>query len=61
MIARRHPETAVVFMSGYAQEAVLRAGSLNGAAFIAKPFDVEELSNVLRATVRGPHEAPPPV
>jgi CheY-like chemotaxis protein len=60
MLARKHPETAVVFMSGYAEEAVLRAGSLGrGAAFIAKPFDVGELCVLLRRIIETPSEVQP--
>jgi PAS domain S-box-containing protein len=61
LLARKHPETAVVFMSGYAEEAVLRAGSLaHGAAFLAKPFDVGELCLLLRRILQTPSEAHPP-
>jgi FixJ family two-component response regulator len=61
LLARKHPETAIVFMSGYAEEAVLRAGSLgHGAAFIAKPFDVGELCLLLRRILQTPSEAHPP-
>jgi CheY-like chemotaxis protein len=60
MIVQKHPETAVVFMSGYANEAVLRVGSLRaGASFIAKPFDVEDLCELLRTVLEKPREAPP--
>jgi PAS domain S-box-containing protein len=61
MMVRKHPETAVVFMSGYAEEAVLRVGSLGpGASFIAKPFDVEDLCELLRSVLEKPGEAPGP-
>jgi len=61
MIARKHPETSVVFMSGYAEEAVLRVGNLRqGAAFIAKPFDVDELCKLIRSAIEKPEEAHPP-
>lgn len=40
--ARSHPETAVIFMSGYAEEAVLPPGGPDeGVAFMGKPFEVE--------------------
>jgi hypothetical protein len=48
-------------MSGYAEEAVLRAGSLgHGAAFIAKPFDVGELCLLLRRILQTQSEARSP-
>ena len=43
LLARSHPETAVIFMSGYAEEAVLAQGALGaGGAFIGKPFEVDD-------------------
>jgi two-component system cell cycle sensor histidine kinase/response regulator CckA len=54
LLARTHPETAIVYMSGYAEEAVLTPGIRGGAAsFIAKPFEVGELRAVLQRAVRG--------
>jgi PAS domain S-box-containing protein len=61
MIVRKHPETSVVFMSGYAEEAVVRVGSLRpGASFISKPFDVDDLCELLRTVLEKPREAAPP-
>ncbi|HLK38922.1 MAG TPA: ATP-binding protein [Polyangiaceae bacterium] len=42
------PETKVLYMSGYAEEAVERVGALDAAVFIAKPFS----SAALRQKVR---------
>jgi PAS domain S-box-containing protein len=56
----RHPDAAVVLMSGYSDEAVARHGTLNpDSAFIEKPYDLSELVRLLRklldgATPRGP-------
>ena len=45
----RHPETSVVFMSGYADEAVADHGELEqAAAFIQKPWQLPDLAGVLR-------------
>jgi len=45
----RHPETRVVFMSGYADEAVTRHGELEqAAAFVQKPWRLPELAGILR-------------
>jgi len=45
----RHPETRVVFMSGYADEAVARHGELEqAAAFVQKPWQLPELAGTLR-------------
>jgi two-component system cell cycle sensor histidine kinase/response regulator CckA len=49
LLARSHPETAVIFMSGYAEEAVLSRGSPgDGDAFIGKPFEVDALCARIR-------------
>jgi PAS domain S-box-containing protein len=45
----RHPDAAVILMSGYSDEAVARHGALNpDAAFIEKPYDYSELARLLR-------------
>ncbi len=45
LLVRSHPETAVIFMSGYAEEAVLSRGAPGAeGAFIGKPFEVDALS-----------------
>jgi PAS domain S-box-containing protein len=49
LLQRSHPETAVIFMSGYAEEAVLAQGSLGaGGDFIGKPFAVDDLTARIR-------------
>ena len=51
-VSARRPETKVLFMSGYTDQAVLRHGILDGsAAFIAKPFTAESLSRKIREVV----------
>jgi len=45
----RHPETRVIFMSGYADEAVARHGELEqAAAFVQKPWQLPELAGIVR-------------
>ncbi|HTP49761.1 MAG TPA: ATP-binding protein [Anaeromyxobacteraceae bacterium] len=49
VFVERHPETRVVFISGYADEAVARHGELDrAAAFVQKPWQFPELAGVLR-------------
>jgi two-component system, cell cycle sensor histidine kinase and response regulator CckA len=47
-----HPATRVLFMSGYADEAVVRNGSLKpGAVFLEKPFSSIDLARKVRAAL----------
>jgi signal transduction histidine kinase/ActR/RegA family two-component response regulator len=49
LLQRAHPETVVIFMSGYAEEAVLAQGSPGaGGDFIGKPFAVDALAARIR-------------
>jgi PAS domain S-box-containing protein len=49
LLHRSHPETAVIYMSGYAEEAVLAQGTLgSGSDFIGKPFAVDDLTARIR-------------
>lgn len=49
------PETRVLYMSGYSDEAILRHGVKNAPAhFIQKPFAVEALAQKLRETLSEP-------
>ena len=49
LLQRAHPETVVIFMSGYAEEAVLAQGSPGaGGDFIGKPFAVDALTARIR-------------
>ena len=44
-----HPEMKVLYMSGYADNAIVRHGVLPaGAAFVQKPFTPGALSNKIR-------------
>jgi CheY-like chemotaxis protein len=46
------PEMAVLYMSGYADNAIDQQGMLApGVAFLAKPFSIEELNNRVRTVL----------
>ncbi|WP_295133770.1 PAS domain-containing sensor histidine kinase [uncultured Reyranella sp.] len=48
-VASRWPETPVVFMSGYAQDAITHQGRLDaGVRLLAKPFRRHELAQMIR-------------
>ncbi|MBI5094823.1 MAG: PAS domain S-box protein [Candidatus Hydrogenedentes bacterium] len=51
-IVRARPETKVLFMSGYTEDAILRQGVLEGEiSFLHKPFTPSILANKLRAVI----------
>jgi signal transduction histidine kinase/ActR/RegA family two-component response regulator len=51
-VCRNQPSTRVLFMSGYADEAVVRHGTLNpGATFLEKPFSSADLARRVRETL----------
>jgi two-component system cell cycle sensor histidine kinase/response regulator CckA len=56
MVSSR-PGMAVLFMSGYADEDVVRSGLLPGAQLLRKPFTVEELNEAVRQALGGPRAA----
>jgi two-component system, cell cycle sensor histidine kinase and response regulator CckA len=48
-IVAERPATRVLFISGYAQDPAFRASVLGrGAAFLGKPFQLEELAGKVR-------------
>jgi two-component system, cell cycle sensor histidine kinase and response regulator CckA len=52
-LTRQHPETKVLFMSGYAEEAISQHGSIEpGSAFIAKPFSPSGLARAVHDLLR---------
>ena len=54
-IAGNHPDLAVLFVSGYASEAMIENGSLGTeAAFLAKPFTSDDLGRQVRALLDRP-------
>jgi CheY-like chemotaxis protein len=54
-LRRSHPETAAVFISGYAEEPLLREGVAREAVFLSKPFEVDELCRLIRSVLDRPH------
>jgi FixJ family two-component response regulator len=52
------PDARVLFMSGYADEAVARQGTLEaGSAFIEKPFSANDLARSVREVLDRPIRA----
>jgi two-component system, cell cycle sensor histidine kinase and response regulator CckA len=59
-IAALHPETKVMFMSGYSSDVLSQQGLLDGGIFfLAKPFTQKALLAKVRAAL-GPAKNPPP-
>jgi CheY-like chemotaxis protein len=52
-VGRIRPGIKVVFMSGYAAEAMGQHGSLGGAVLLRKPFEPSELAKVIGAALGG--------
>ena len=53
-LAQAHPETKVLYMSGYTDDALLRHGvSESTMAFLPKPFRPEDLLRAVRAVIEG--------
>jgi len=51
-LARRHPDLRVLFMSGYAENAIVREGLRHpSAGFIEKPFSPETLAREVRRSL----------
>jgi DNA-binding NarL/FixJ family response regulator len=54
----RHPETRVLYMSGYTDDAIVRRGVLEeGAPFLQKPFTPDALARKVREVLDGPRPA----
>jgi PAS domain S-box-containing protein len=54
-----HPETRVLYMSGYSQDAVQRHGvGKSSSQFIQKPFSVDALAHKVRETLASPGRIP---
>ena len=50
----RHPSLRVLYMSGYAEEAIERQGSLPaGGDLLEKPFTADQLARRVRAAIAG--------
>jgi two-component system cell cycle sensor histidine kinase/response regulator CckA len=51
----QHPDLRVLYMSGYAEEAIERQGSLPaGGDLLEKPFTADQLARRVRAAIAGP-------
>jgi FixJ family two-component response regulator len=54
-VRRRWPRTAVVFMSGYIENAMIHEGRLNpNVRLLTKPFHKNELAKMIRNTLDFP-------
>ncbi len=51
---KRHPGTAILFMTGYAEASVLGAWIKAGYRTIQKPFTVGDLDLAIKSTVYAP-------
>ena len=50
------PDLGIVFMSGYANDAIIREASSGAAVpFLRKPFTVQELTEIVHRTLEGRH------
>jgi FixJ family two-component response regulator len=57
-VRNRHPETRIVFMSGFTDEAAVRQAAAAGAIrFLQKPYTPVTLLHIIRAAL----DAPDPV
>ena len=55
-VTEARPETKVLYLSGYTEEAIAHEGVLDpGTAFLQKPFTLQLLSRKVREVLRGEH------
>jgi two-component system, cell cycle sensor histidine kinase and response regulator CckA len=53
-VLAKHPETKVLYMSGYTDDIIVRHGVLDGKmSFIGKPYTLEQLAGKLREVLSG--------
>jgi CheY-like chemotaxis protein len=53
-LAEKRPETKVLYLSGYTEDAIIHQGVLEpGTAFLQKPFTLQTLSRKVREVLRG--------
>ena len=58
-LAAARPDTRVLYMSGYSDDAILRHGVKRAAAhFIQKPFSIDALADKIRETLASPSNIP---
>ena len=54
-LAGTRPETKVLYLSGYTEDAILSDGSIeSGTAFLQKPFSLQSLSRKVREVLDSP-------
>jgi CheY-like chemotaxis protein len=58
-ITTRHPHIRVLFMSGYADQAILADTTLDLEPFLEKPFSANDLAQRIRDALDTPLDAPP--
>ena len=59
-LSRSRPETKVLYLSGYTEDAIVSDGSIeSGTAFLQKPFTLQNLSRKVRE-VLADHPCPGP-
>jgi two-component system cell cycle sensor histidine kinase/response regulator CckA len=52
-----HPQTRVLFLSGYTEDAIVHQGVLEpGTTFLQKPFTLQMLSRKVREVLRSPRK-----
>jgi len=57
-LARSRPDTRVLFISGYSEDAIEQRGVLKpGVAYLAKPFGPDQLARKVREVLDGPRQA----
>jgi two-component system, cell cycle sensor histidine kinase and response regulator CckA len=47
-LKQTHPKTKVLFLSGYTEDSIVTEGAADGAAFLQKPFTLQNLSRKVR-------------
>ena len=53
-LAETHPETKVLYLSGYTEDAIVNEGTIeSGTAFLQKPFTLQNLSRKVREVLGG--------
>ena len=58
-VAAARPDTSVLYMSGYSDDAILRHGVRKAAAhFIQKPFSIDALAHKIRETLNAASNVP---
>jgi two-component system, cell cycle sensor histidine kinase and response regulator CckA len=51
-LAKTRPETKVLYLSGYTEDAIISDGNLESTAFLQKPFTLQNLSKKVREVLR---------